>query len=140
MVVTLILMGAYLVTRALRTNEEQAVDTETGSPAVSVPSEDPNTAFIRLGEAPLSASPGDTWRIGIVSNTWASCSGDVYDPSGTAHLFSTPEEAKATFVQAGEFQWSWAVPDEAESGEWTIRFLCGTFENLATAEVSVRVE
>lgn len=135
----LIAMAAYVGWRAGRE------PIQTGQPSiVDVPAEtdaeDTETAFIRLGAAPNAARPGTSWSVGITTNAWANCLGDVYDPAGDVILFSNPEDAQATPIAPGSFQWTWPVPRDAAKGLWNIRLLCGTYDNLATAEVNVRID
>lgn len=120
---------------------------ETGNavtPVISTPSAERNTdsnrAFLTLSRVPQSAEKGSSWTVEITSNTWSRCLGDVYDPDGNVRPAASPAEAEALLLSPGKFQWTWNVPRDAASGNWTVAILCGTFENLAVQEVSVRVE
>jgi hypothetical protein len=99
----------------------------------------PERAFIQLGRASTAAQKGGTWSINITTNTWAKCLADVYDPSETVVPIGV-KKAEATFISPGKFEWVWDVPSDAAGGKWTIRMLCGTFDNLATADQTVTVQ
>ena len=99
----------------------------------------PERAFIQLGKAAQTASPGKTWSINITTNTWAKCLADVYDPAEQVVVIGV-KKAEAALISPGKFKWTWDVPADAETGKWTIRILCGTFDNLATADQTVVVK
>ncbi len=97
-------------------------------------------AFVTIGKYATSTHRGDSWSIDMKGPVWAKCMADVYGPDSIVRQFSDPQEAEATITSPGSFNWNWKVPRDAVSGDWTIRLLCGTFDNLATADVAVRVE
>ncbi len=120
----------------------------TSAPAVNItiePEQKPQTqesarSFVKIGKYATSTRRGDSWSIDMNGPVWAKCMADVYGPDSVVRQFSDPQEAEATIVTPGSFNWNWKVPRDAVSGDWTIRILCGTFDNLSTADVAVRVE
>ncbi|MBU1032829.1 MAG: hypothetical protein ABII13_04055 [Patescibacteria group bacterium] len=136
LILTTIGMGAY-VYNIYKQTAEPIKPVHISSPTIAeIPP--PDRAFIQLGNMDRSTSAGKDWTINITTNTWAKCLADVYDPDDG--LFAIGKEAaEATFVSPGKFTWKWDVPNDAKEGEWTIRFLCGTYENLATADQAVLV-
>lgn len=133
-------MAAY-VYRAYRVSSSPVPSTGQ-TPAITAtptaPTQDPGRAFAKLSNAGASAQKGGTWSVNIETNTWATCMVDLYRPDETI-LELGKDAAKASFVSPGKFIWTWSVPSNAASGSWVARVICGTYENLATADQAVQV-
>ncbi|MCR4278637.1 MAG: hypothetical protein NUV81_01895, partial [bacterium] len=139
LIFALLFIGAYLFFVSGKENEKFSATPKPPISKETIPV-DQSSAFIRVGTIAYSAKAGSVWNVQLATNTWADCLGDVYDPDGEVVLFETTDSAKAKLISPGSFKWSWNVPRDAQKGQWTIRLLCGNFENLATSEISVQVE
>lgn len=97
-------------------------------------------ASITLGSYTPTIRRGFVWTADITTPMWATCTADVYDPEKNISSPTDPSTAAAKIMAAGKHRWTWNVPKDAQKGSWTVRFICGTYENLATADVAVKVE
>ena len=114
--------------------EEAITETTTTAPAATN-----SKAFVTIDRADAAASPGGAWTVDISSNSWSSCLADLYAPDETVSPFKDPKDAQATATGDGKFTWTWKVPADAAKGTWTVRILCGTYENLASRDATVEV-
>lgn len=145
---TKLVVAGFLIIIAAMSIYIYTIYSKTSAPATNItiePEQKPQPqesarAFVKIGKYTTSTRRGNSWSIDMNGPVWAKCMADVYGPDSIVRQFSDPQEAEATIVTPGSFKWNWKVPREAVSGDWTIRLLCGTFDNLATADVAVKVE
>lgn len=130
-------MLGYILYTFQQTDEPVAPVNISSPTAKKTPA--PERALIQLEKTAKTVQRGGKWSINITTNTWAKCLADVYDLKDQV-LSIDVEKAHAAFISPGKFQWTWDVPPDAAVGKWTIRILCGTFDNLATADQAVAVE
>ncbi len=111
------------------------------APASSTQSTQPNTdhPFIKIERTSGVASRGGIWMVDITTNTWAKCLVDLYQPNEQVFA-QTVQDAKATFIGPGAYNWAWKVPKNIQSGRWIARILCGSADNLATTDQFIQVE
>lgn len=133
-----LLMGLYIVlvykkTSRIYTSASRTAETK------NKPEGSAENAFIQLGKTEAAVNRGGKWRVEITTNTWAKCMVDLYRPQGDVYPLET-QAAQAKFVSPGAYTWYWQIPTEADSGKWVARIICGTFENLATADQAIEVE
>ncbi|MBU1349189.1 hypothetical protein KJ781_03935 [Patescibacteria group bacterium] len=95
-------------------------------------------AFIRIDNAPTTATHGASWTVAFKSNTWSTCLADLYGPDEEPFIID-PDAAKAVGAGNGSFSWTWSVPIDAPPGTWTVRLMCGSYENLWTSDVNMEV-
>lgn len=136
-IVSIALMAWYIFSAYQKTSTSIAIPSITTSTA---PTQTTDRAFINVGARASTAKPGTTWTVSMTAPTWAKCMADVYDPGGRVQIFQNTNDAEATVKTAGQFTWSWSIPTNAVKGQWTIKLLCGTFDNLAVTDVPVTVE
>ncbi|MCI0479322.1 hypothetical protein L0Y59_02150 [Candidatus Uhrbacteria bacterium] len=123
---------ASTVVQAPAVTEEPA----TESPTAEV--KPPERAFIRLGDAPTAATRGAPWTVTFTSNAWSTCLADLYGPDEQPFIIDA-DAAKAVGAGDGSFSWTWNVPSDTTPGTWTVRLMCGSYENLWTNDVTMEV-
>jgi hypothetical protein len=133
-----ILMFAYVINTYRKTSKLDAPVTITNVKKQKPP--DPGRATIKLGESSKTAKRGGSWSLAIATNAWAKCAADLYKPDGKIEIFDDTKKTEAVMQSPGTFRWTWNIPKTADTGTWTVRILCGTIDNLATADVAVSVE
>ncbi|MBI4138835.1 hypothetical protein HY479_01655 [Candidatus Uhrbacteria bacterium] len=131
-------MGAYLLVQFRKTSAPGPIT--SAQPTEPEPPKETNRAFVTVGAYENRARRGGAWTVDITAPTWSKCIADVYDPANAIRMFDDPKRAEAAVLSPGKHRWTWNVPSDAVTGAWTIRLLCGTFDNLATADVAVSVE
>ncbi|MBU1034594.1 hypothetical protein KKD42_02250 [Patescibacteria group bacterium] len=136
-IISTALMAWYIFSAYRETSSSIVIPSITTSTA---PTKATDRAFINVGAHASTAKPGSRWTVLMTAPAWAKCMADVYNPSGQVQIFENTQDAEATTTAAGQFKWTWFVPANAVKGQWTIKLLCGTFDNLAATDVPVRVE
>lgn len=131
-------IGTHLVS-VYRQTSAPLQATSTAMVQTAPPPQDPGRAFATVSQTGKVASLGGTWSMMIDTNAWATCMVDLYRPDQQLHPLGK-EASKATFLSPGKFIWTWTVPTGVPSGTWVARLICGTFENLATADQTIEVK
>ncbi|MFH1078216.1 MAG: hypothetical protein V1745_02980 [Patescibacteria group bacterium] len=120
------------------TVEQQPVTTEAPAQTTTTQTAPTERAFIRIKDAPTTATRGTAWTATFTSNAWSKCLADLYKPDGEP-LVIDKEAAKATGTGDGSFSWTWNMPADAVTGSWVVRLMCGSPENLWTSDVTVEI-
>lgn len=132
-----VVMAVYVLFRFVQTNKMPAA-TPSISQQPTTPI-DPGAAFIH----PVSVTT-PVQRDGLVtvvfdSNEWSVCAIDVYQPD-EKYVTLSKDASKPQQVAPGRFSWTWKLPNDAVSGEWLARVLCGKADNLATVDQKFTVQ
>ena len=136
-IISIALMAWYIFSAYQKTSTSIVIPSITTSTA---PTQKTDRAFINVGTHANTAKQGTKWTVSMAAPSWGKCLADVYNPSGEVQIFENTKDAEATAKTAGQFNWTWSVPTNAVKGQWTIKLLCGTFDNLAVTDVPVIVE
>lgn len=133
LVMAIIVFSRFRASSSIVPTERESITVASSTPL------DPRHAFVEFVDPARRFIRGDIWSVDLRGPEWGTCMVDLYRPDEQVYAFATTTDAKALMLGPGRFRWQWRSPSDLNLGGWSLRALCGTYENLATADLVFEV-